>query len=50
MHTFHQQVGGDKHFLLGVGEYGTVVAYTVSSRLVLDLYVFGKTVNQTELT
>ena len=50
MHTFHQQVGGDQHFLVRITEYGAVVTHAVLRTLILDLYVFGQSVYQTELT
>ena len=50
VYAFHQQVGGDEHFLVGVGEHGAVVAYAVFRTLILDLYVFRETVDETKLT
>ena len=50
VHTLHQQVGGDEHFLVGIGKYGAVVAYTVLCTFVLDVYVFREAVNESELT
>ena len=50
MYTLHEQVGGDEHFFVGVGENGTVVADTLQGALVLNLYVFCETVDKAELT
>ena len=50
MDTLHQQVGGDKYFLIRIRENGAVVAYAVYRALVLDLDVFGEMVDQAELS
>ena len=50
VYTFHQQIGSYQHFLIGVGEYGTVIAYTILRAFVFDFYIFGETVNQAEFT
>ena len=48
--SLHEHVGGDEHFLIGVGEYSAVVAYAVFRTLILFLQVFRETVNQSELS
>ena len=50
MNAFHQQVCGDKHFFVGVGEHSAVVADTVFRTFVLDLDVLGEVADQPKLT
>ena len=49
MDAFHEHVGGDEHFAVGVAKYGTVVAYAVQGGLVLRLDVVGEVVDEAKL-
>ena len=49
VHTFHQQVGGDKHFGIFILHHGAVVAHTFERRAVHKFYPFGKMPDEAKL-